>query len=60
MNDYDVKIHFDLWSWHTYLMAANEEEASRILIQRLQEENIPLWFMTSAEEIEYKVVGTWG
>jgi hypothetical protein len=60
MNDYDVKIHFDLWTWHTCLMAANRAEASRVLRLRLQEENIPLWFITSAEEIEYKVVGTWG
>lgn len=60
MNDYDVTIHHELWNWNTCIMAANEAEASRVLILRLQEENIPLWFMTSAEEIEYKLVGTWG
>lgn len=60
MNDYDVTIHHDLWNWNTCITAENEVEASKILLMRLEEENLPLWFMTKALEIEYKVAATWG
>ena len=58
MVDYDVYLVHPYWMWHTSFQAEDEEQVDSLIILRLQEENIPMWFLTSAQEIKIEKVET--
>ena len=57
MTDYDVWLVHPYWTWHTSFHAEDEAQVESLIILRLQEENIPLWFLSSAQEIKIEEVG---
>ena len=58
MTDYDVWLVHDYWSWYTPFYAADEDQIMSLLIMRLEEEGIPRWFITSAQEIKIEKMAT--
>ncbi len=58
MVDYDVWLVHDYWTWYTALYATDENEVMNLIILRMEEEAIPKWFLTSAQEIKIEKAGT--
>ena len=57
MTDYDVWLVHQYWTWYTAFHATDEDQIMSLLIMRLEEEGIPRWFITSAQEIRIQKVG---
>jgi hypothetical protein len=57
MADYDVWLVHQYWTWHTAFYATDEEEVKSLIIMRLDEENLPKWLLTSAQEIKIEKAG---
>ena len=57
MTDYDVWLVHPYFTWHTSFYAESREQVANLIILRLEEENIPRWFLTSAQEIKIEQVG---
>ena len=60
MTDYDVWLVHQYWTWHTSFHAENKDEVMSLIILRLEEEAIPRWFITSAQEIKIQECGEMG
>ena len=57
MTDYDVWLVHPYWTWYTAFQAESREEVANLIILRLEEENIPRWFLTSAQEVKIEKAG---
>ena len=52
MADYDIWLVHEYFTWYTCFYAENKSEVMRLIIMRLDEENLPKWLLTSAQEIK--------
>ena len=57
MGDYDVWLVHEYFSVYMCFHATDEKEAERLIIMRLDEENLPKWLLTSAQEIKIEKMG---
>ena len=58
MADFDVWLVHEYFTWYTAFHAENEDEVMKLIPMRLQEEGIPRWFMSDAQEIKIDKVAT--
>ena len=52
MADYDIWLVHEYFTWYTCFYAENKSEVMRLIPQRLQEEGLPRWIMSDAQEIK--------
>ena len=57
MVDYDVWLVHQYWTWHTAFYAEDKDQVMSLIIMRLDEENLPKWLLTSAQEIKIEKAG---
>ena len=57
MTDYDVWLVHQYWTWHTAFYAKSREEVWDLIQMRLEEEGLPRWFVTDAQEIKIEQCG---
>jgi predicted NAD/FAD-dependent oxidoreductase len=57
MADYDVWLVHEYWTWYTAFHAEDKDQVMSLIIMRLDEENLPKWLLTSAQEIKIEQCG---
>jgi hypothetical protein len=57
MADFDVWLVHNYFTWYTAFHAENEDEVMKLIPMRLQEEGIPRWFMSDAQQIKIQKAG---
>lgn len=58
MADYDVWLVHEYFTWYTALYATDKSEAYGLIHMRLEEEALPTWLLTRAQEIKIEKAGT--
>ncbi len=58
MTDYDVWLVHEYFSMYFCFHADNEYECIRLITMRLQEEGLPNWILTRAQEIKIEEMAT--
>ena len=57
MTDYDVWLVHEYFSVYFCFHAEDEDTAHRLIEQRLQEEGLPMWLFSDAQEIKIEPMG---
>ena len=58
MKDYDVWLVHEYFSVYFCFVADDEGEAARLISQRLDEEGLPGWIYSDAQEVKIEEMGT--
>ena len=58
MTDYDVWLVHEYFSVYFCFVADNEDHAADLIEMRLEEEGLPKWLITDAQEIKIEEMGT--